>query len=129
MLCMTTYPQDYLNSCRARAEAASAAFQQLNADSDLEAIWFNNLVIVLEASFVHRARAQELKDGNPVNEVRLLAASLLTNGGRLLADKQIRLDPDRSVLGLRAGDEIALTAADFDRLAKAYFAEIEIKFG
>jgi hypothetical protein len=129
MLCMTTYPQEYVDSCRARVETAAAAFPQLDADADREPIWFNNLVIVLEACFVHRARAQELKDGNPVNEVRLLAASLLTNGGRLLADKQIRLDPDRSVLGLRVGDPIALTASDFDRLAKAYLAEIEIKFG
>jgi hypothetical protein len=129
MLCMTTYPQEYVDSCRTRAEVAAAAFQQLDANSELEPIWFNNLVIVLDACFVHRARAQELKDGNPVNEVRLLAASLLTNGGRLLADKQIRLDPERSVLGLHVGDEIALTAADFDRLAKAYFAEIEVKFG
>jgi hypothetical protein len=129
MLCMTTYPQEYVESCRVRVETAAAAFPQLNADAEREPIWFNNLVIVLEACFVHRARAQELKDGNPVNEVRLLAASLLTNGGRLLADKQIRLDPDRSVLGLRVGDPIALTASDFDRLAKAYLAEIEIKFG
>jgi hypothetical protein len=129
MLCMTTYPQEYVDSCRSRVEAAAAAFPQLNVDSELESTWFNNLVIVLEACFVHRARAQELKDGNPVNEVRLLAASLLTNGGRLLADKQIRLDPDRSVLGLHVGDEIALTASDFDRLAKAYFAEIEVRFG
>jgi hypothetical protein len=129
MLCMTTYPQEYVDSCRSRVEAAAAVFPKLDVDSELESTWFNNLVIVLEACFVHRARAQELKDGNPVNEVRLLAASLLTNGGRLLADKQTRLEPERTVLGLQVGDEIALTASDFDRLAKAYFAEIEIKFG
>jgi hypothetical protein len=128
MLCVSSYPQDYVNSCRDRAEAAAAAFPQGMASSELESVYFNNLVIVLEACFVHRTRALELKDGNPANEVRLLAASLLTNRGLLLADKQVRLDPDRSVLGLHVGEAIALTASDFDRLAKAYFAEIEAKY-
>jgi hypothetical protein len=34
----------------------------------------------------------------------------------------------KSVLGLAIGDEIKLTEADFARLFRTYFAEIEAKF-
>ena len=37
--------------------------------------------------------------------------------------------PDKSVTKLELGDRIELTAAQFERLAKSFFAEIEAKFG
>jgi hypothetical protein len=50
------------------------------------------------------------------------------NDGKLAADKQIKLDPGKSLLGYKIGDEIKLREDDFLLLAKAFFAEIERKF-
>jgi hypothetical protein len=36
--------------------------------------------------------------------------------------------PDKSVVKLNIGDRIKLTSAQFERLAKAFFAEMESKF-
>lgn len=70
----------------------------------------------------------EGKDGNPLNEVRVLCNSLLNNGGLMASDKQIKLDPAKSILKYQVGDEIKLSEADFALLAKAFFAEIESKY-
>lgn len=78
--------------------------------------------------FLHRLRGAEGKDGTPMNEVRLLAASLLTNGGRLVADTQIKLRPESSVLGYSVGDEIRLDRTSFTRLSNAYLDEIAVTF-
>jgi hypothetical protein len=48
----------------------------------------------------------ELKDGNPLNEVRVLCNSITTNKGKLCSDKTIKLDPAKSILGFKVGDEI-----------------------
>jgi hypothetical protein len=93
-----------------------------------EPVFFNNLVLMLDSLFVHRSRMLELKDGNPLNEVRLICQSLLTNNAKLSADKTIKLNPDKSILKHRVGDEIRLAEADFVRLSQAFFAEIERKF-
>jgi hypothetical protein len=85
-------------------------------------------VIVLEGCFVHRLRGVEGKDGNPLNEVRVLATSILEHDGVLTVEKSIKWKPEASVLGLAPGDKVALTEADFTKLAKAYFAEIDAKF-
>ncbi|MGZ4319617.1 MAG: hypothetical protein ACXVRD_09895 [Gaiellaceae bacterium] len=135
MLCMNDYPPEYVRECRARVDAQLAAYRQLIADANdraaieaFEPVFFNNMVIVLDGYFTHRSRTLEKKDGNPLNEVRMLCTSMMGNGGVLAADKQIRLDPGKSILGYRAGDEIRLTEAEFVRLADAFFAEIEEKF-
>jgi hypothetical protein len=78
--------------------------------------------------FVHRLRKAEGKDGNPANEVRVLATSIMENDGRLVAEKTIRLRPETSVLGYAPGDEIALDEAAFTRLADGYFAEVQTRF-
>jgi hypothetical protein len=40
----------------------------------------------------------------------------------------VKFDPGTSVLKLGIGDRIRLTGAQFERLAHAYFAEIEARF-
>jgi hypothetical protein len=73
-------------------------------------------------------RKNEGKDGNPLNEVRVLCDSLTDNDGVLVADKTIRLNPEKSILGLEVGDEIRLTEADFRRLADGFLAEVESRY-
>ena len=141
MLCMNNYEPAYINECRTRVQAQLTAYHTLvaaaskhddqplnNAFTAFEPVFFNNMVLLLDQLFVHRSRALELKDGNPLNEVRVLCNSLLTNNGKLVADKQIKLNPTKSVLGYKVGDEINLSEADFIRLSGAFFAEIEKKF-
>ena len=68
------------------------------------------------------------KGGNPLNEVELLTESLMNNDGVLGGNNVIKFVPDKSVAKLNIGDRINLTAAQFARLAKSVFAEIESKF-
>lgn len=133
MLGMSSYERDYIDACRKKVEADLAAFDALagaglKKANEFESVFFNNMVIVLENLFVHRLRTKEGKDGNPLNEVRLLASSLTGNDGKLAADKQIRLKPETSVLGLAVGDDIKLTRDDFARLHKGFFDELESKY-
>lgn len=141
MLCMNNYEPAYINECRTRVQAQLTAYQTLMAAASkhddqplntaftaFEPVFFNNMVLLLDQLFVHRSRALELKDGNPLNEVRVLCNSLLTNNVKLVADKQIKLNSAKSVLGYKVGDEINLSEEDFIRLSGAFFGEIEKKF-
>ena len=137
MVGMRTYDQDYIDTCRARSEAQVAAydFARSRADADgtdpvgaIEADFFNNMLLVLEGYFVHRLREVEGKDGNPLNEVRVLASSLMTNGGTLAADKEMTLGTGRSVLGYAEGDDIHLTQEQYVLLSNAFFDELERRF-
>ena len=69
------------------------------------------------------------KDGNPLNEGRIVCDSLMNNKGILRGDKQIKLTPEKSVLKLNTGDRIRLTEAEFGRLSAAFFAELVRRFG
>jgi hypothetical protein len=129
MLCVNTYPRAYIDGCKARIDRQLKAYEALGAASPaFEADFLANLVLVLEISFLHRTRGLEKKDGNPANEVRVLADSILTNGGRMGSDKTVKFDPAKTVLGLKEGDPITLDPPAFRRLSDAYFAEIEKKF-
>jgi hypothetical protein len=70
-----------------------------------EATFFNNMVLLLDYLFVHRLRTVEGKDGNPLNEVRILCNSMLLNDNIMTADKSIKLSPEGSVLKYRVGDK------------------------
>lgn len=130
MLAMSSYPRDYVEAARAAIEARVAAYRKVAGPGfeEFEPVFFNDLVVVLENYFVHRLRAAEGKDGNPLNEVRLLATSLMTADGRMVADKQIKLKPGNSLLGYAPGDVIAARADDFARLTKGFFAELETRY-
>jgi hypothetical protein len=129
MLAVTKYAQSYVDQCRSRVEAQIAAYGDAAPTSPaLEAAFFNNLVIVLDRCFVHRVRNAEGKDGNPLNEVRVICNSLIENDGVMAADKTIKLEPDASLLGCAVGDEIKLNEPDFRRLADGFFAEIERRY-
>jgi hypothetical protein len=56
-----------------------------------------------------------------LNEVRVISNSIMTNKGRLLPDKTIKLDPEKSVLKYTVGEKIKVKKVDFERLAAAFF--------
>jgi hypothetical protein len=96
--------------------------------NEFEPLLFNNMTLVLDRYYVHRLRSSTGKDGNPLNEVELLADSLMNNGGKLRGNNVIKYKPEESVLKLELGDKINVSASDFDRLSKAFLADIDSKF-
>ena len=132
MLGQRNYTQDYIDACRSKVESDIAAYRQLVAagceTEAFEATFFNNMVLVLDHLFVHRLRTVEGKDGNPLNEVRVMCDSMLQNGSTMSADRSIKLLPAKSVLKVQFGETIKLTEADFLRIYTAFFAEIERKY-
>jgi hypothetical protein len=131
MLGRKTYTPEELAYGRDLARRQLAAYRALagaKSDPDTEATYFNSMLIALDRPFVHRLRTATGKDGNPVNEVEMLVDSLMTNDGILKASTVIKYVPEESVLGLKAGDAIRLTADDFDRLATAFLDELERRF-
>jgi hypothetical protein len=138
MLCRNNYGQDYIDACRRKVAGQVAAYRALataagsrKAQAALDAfepVFFNNLVLALENYFVHRARGIEGKDGNPANEVRVLAASLMSPDGTMGVDRTMKMKPENTILNYEPGETIAIREAEFTQLAKAYFAEIEAKF-
>lgn len=136
MLCETHYTPEAVADCRAaldrRTDAyrrvASAASGDPAAVEAFEPLYFADLVLVLDGHFTHRSRGKEGKDGNALNEVRMLSASLTRNGGSLAADKSIRYQPERSVLGTEVGAPIRVTARGFEALAAAFLTEIGAKY-
>lgn len=137
MLGRTGYTRDEINNARFALAGQLTAYATLAAEStgetaqaalaDFEPLFFNNLVLVLDRFFVHRSRAATGTDGNPLNEVELIADSLIANHAVLRANPAVTYLPADSVVGLELGDDIRLTAAEFDRLADAFFAEVEAR--
>lgn len=134
MLGKKTYDQDYIDASKKAFNAELAAYRKLAGTGDAAAVkkfeptYCAHQVLALEAYFVHRLRGVEGKDGNPCNEVRVIANSWMENGGVMAADSQIKLDPEKSVTGLAVGDKIVIDEKTLTKLAKAYFAEIEKRF-
>jgi len=132
MLGVRNYTKEYIDTCRKKVASDLSAYKKLasnvNSANGFESSYFNNMVLVLDHLFVHRLRVIEGKDGNPLNETRLIGDSLMMNKGVMGMDKTIKYDPTKSVLKYNVGDKIKITEADFAQLYKAFFAEIEAKF-
>jgi hypothetical protein len=142
MLSRNNYTQDYVNECRKKVELQLSTYlhmvqmakkqndTELNSAIDsFEVNFFNHMVLVLDNYFVHRARTIELKDGNPLNEVRMLCESILLYDNKMTKEtKSMKYDPTTSILKYKIGDEIKLIEKDFELLSKAFFSEIEKKF-
>jgi hypothetical protein len=128
MLGVKKYEKSYIDQCREATDARVAAYERLSDPGDFEAAFFNTMVLALDRLFVHRLRGVEGKDGNPLNEVRVIADSLAENNGVMAADTQIRFKTG-TITGLEAGDTIALSGSAFRELADGFFAEIVARFG
>jgi hypothetical protein len=114
----------YKKLAKAVDDGASTALESFNEQ------FFNNMTLVMDRYFVHRLPGADYegKDGNPLNEVRLIVDSLVTNNGIMRADTQIKLTAEGSVLGISVGDPIKLSEEDFERLSKAFFTELKRRF-
>jgi hypothetical protein len=142
VLGMKKYPKAYIAACRSRVDANLHAYDKQVGKApskELEARFFNDQVLLLDYMFVHRLSGIEGKDGNPLNEVRVLCNSMLLNRGKLQVEKLpgwpnsavagLTLPPEKSVLRLKVGDEVKLNRDDFVRLSNAFFDELEKKYG
>jgi hypothetical protein len=142
MLGRKNYTKEEIAQGRAAMDQQVAAYKKLvkagGADpevkSALEAFgepFFNNMILVLDRHYVHRLPGADYegKDGNPLNEVRIVCDSLMNNKGLMRGDKQIKLALEKSVLKLKIGDPIKLSESDFGRLSTAFFAELQRRFG
>src|ERR1700712_3753788 len=100
MLSVSSYSQAYVDECRAKLDVQLAAYRKLvtvatdpsraneiseakleSAIAEFEPLFFNNMVLLLDTYFTNRSSTMEKKDGNPLNEVRVICNSLLTNDG------------------------------------------------
>lgn len=139
MLAVTSYPEVYIQLTAARIEEQLAAYAALadaasgnaKAEAALAAFapgYFNSMLLALDHHFMHRMRGAEGKDGNPLNEVRMLVESITENDGVMRENKTIKYKAATAVAGIAVGESIALDAGTFERLAKAYVAEIGKRF-
>jgi hypothetical protein len=132
MLGEKTYPTEYVDACRAAVREHLTAYDALGLPAakraGFERGYVHQLVLALDNHFTHRLRGAEGKDGNPLNEVRMLCTSIRSGAGVLEQDPTIRWNAGASVLGLAVGDPLDVAVADFARLADAFFDEIEKRF-
>ena len=141
MLCETKYTQAFVDQARSGIKRQLEAFRSVSAAASntknskidaaltsFEPLFFNHMVLAMDNYFTHRSRTMEGKDGNALNEVRVLCNSIRENKAVLFVDAGIKLKPETSVLKLKVGDTVALTSKDFERLSKAFFDEMERKF-
>jgi hypothetical protein len=118
-----------LDAYRRLAAAVNGDANAAAALAALEGPFFNGLTLALDRFFVHRVRLVAGKDGNPLNEVELLTEALTQHDGVLRESSVIKLAPEDSVAKIGYGEPIELDADRFERLADAFFAELETRFG
>ena len=141
MLGMKKYPKKYIDACRERIKTNLRAYREhakKAPSKNFESRYFNDQVLLLDYMFVHRLTGIEGKEGNPLNEVRIICNSILLNEGKLQVEKLpgwpnsagsgMRLPQEKSILKFKPGDSIELSESDFVRLSEAFFAEIEHKY-
>ena len=138
MLMRADYPAEYVADVRAQVAANVASFEALGLTPEqreaFEPGYVQQLLLALDSYFTHRGRALEGKDGNPLNEVRMITDSIQGNDGRgpifpvLAPSSTIKYRPERSVLGLEIGDSLDLDIAAYQKLAFAFLDEVESRF-
>jgi hypothetical protein len=77
MLCVNNYTRKYIEECRSKVAKHVAAYRALICSIEQERL--------------------EKKDGNPLNEVRILCNSMMNNNDLMCADKTVKFDPAKSV--------------------------------
>ena len=133
MLAKQCYDHEDVAAIRGRLEGHLDAWGRLATSEvpELEAfepVFFNRLVIELHASFVQHPPSPAGPPADARTEVRVLACSLLGDG-RLCVGRDVRWCAERTVLGYRPGDEIAVREAGFRALTASYLAELETLVG
>ncbi len=128
MLGRASYSPDYIKAVDDRVTRVLKAFDKAKPAEPFASDALLDIVLGLEMAFVHRLRGQEGKDGNPLNEVRMIVASVLEFGGVMTADETIKWKPEASVTGLKLGDKIVLSRKQVQALADAFIEEIAAKF-
>lgn len=122
------YPQEYVDSCQQQIESQLSEMRDMPpVPTSFAHRLAGHLVIVMDACFAQRVRGVDGKDGNPLNEVRVLAQSLM-QGTTVMEDSTISWEPEKLVLGLAVDDDIELSVKDVDRLQQAFFAEMNDKY-
>ncbi|MEO7351816.1 MAG: hypothetical protein ABIW17_07950 [Marmoricola sp.] len=136
MLMRGDYPTEYVDAVRAMVAANVASYTALGLPegNDFERGYVHQLLLALDSYFTHRGRGQEGKDGNPLNEVRMITDSLQGDDAHgaivplLAPNSTIKYKPENSVLGLATGDPLDLSVAEYEKLAVAFLDELEKKF-
>ena len=129
MLGRTNYSPDYIKAVHGRVTRVLKAFDKAKPAEPFAGEALLDVVLGLEMAFVHRVRMNEGKDGNPLNEVRMIAASVLEFGSVMTADKTIKWDAAKSVTGLALGDKIVLSRKQVGELVDAFIEEVAKKYG
>lgn len=122
--------RDQLSAYRRVADAvrASGDAEAQAALAALEPTLFNGVTLALDRRFVHRLRGVTGKNSTPLNELELVTASLMDNGGSLQTDSVIKYRSDDTVLKLEPGDRIVLDAERFEALSAGVFDELRDKY-
>jgi hypothetical protein len=136
MLMRGDYPTEYVDAVRAMVADNGASYTALGLPegNDFERGYVHQLLLALDSYFTHRGRGQEGKDGNPLNELRMITDSLQGNDARgpivplLASNSTIKYKPESSVLGLAVGDPLDLSVAEYEKLAVAFLDELEKRF-
>ena len=128
MLARTSYPIAYIEAVSSRVGRVLKAYDKAKPAEPFAGEALLDVIVGLEMAFVHRVRMNEGKDGNPLNEVRMIAASVLEFGGVMTLDKTIKWKPEASVTGLKIGDKIALSRKQVGALVDAFFEDLAKKY-
>jgi hypothetical protein len=134
------YASKYIDKCQQQISAQLSAYSnlisKLNGQTALasieiynfENLFFNNLVLALDSLFSNRSRSLEKKDGNALNEVRVLCNSIINHNAEFTPDTTIKLNSETSILKYSAGQKIKLNQKDFASLSEGFFQEIKLKY-
>jgi hypothetical protein len=137
----TSYTREEVDNAKALIDRQVNSYKALSrfvaGDTDVRAKQtvgkfephFTNLLIMeLDRIFVLRLPSVAGRDGNALSEVELLSDSIAMFDGVLTEDPDIPFSPADSVTKVNYGDHIRLILNDFERLQRAFFAELEKRF-